>query len=226
MQAAPPSDPLNDLCQSLKLNKPSEPVLENQNVFANVGGDWHMGVVVSVRNDALQRMTYSIRVNQGVYDLPRERICPHVHSVPKQQALRGLPRWQPGIFRKLRKSSQAASTRESPANGSSQTPALPSAAAGLPLNTQQTEDGEGRPLAQAVVEGVTGGVGSDSVSSDDSAWSARHSDDSSGLPAPYDLEMHASVHRSGSKDILAVGLAATCRKLLASVCLSEEPAAS
>jgi hypothetical protein len=163
-----------DLSQSLKLNKLAEPVPENVPVLANVGGHWQMGMVISARSDTQQHMMYSIRFQHGIYDLPRDKICPHVPSQAKQ-ARRRLPRWQPGIFSKRSKPPPPTS----PATASaSSAPALPSAAAALPSGPQEQEreTGDGT-TTQAVAEGVLSLQ--DSLSSNNSAWSLQESRESS-----------------------------------------------
>jgi hypothetical protein len=131
---------VGDLAQSLKLNAVDKPVAEKQPVFAKVNGDWHVGVVLSVRSDAQQKLVYSIRVQHGVHDLRRDQICPRVQAPKKRRA---LPSWKPKFLNNFQRSKAA-----SPSDTAEQPVCFPSAAAALG-EEQGPREGE---MASAVAE--------------------------------------------------------------------------
>lgn len=139
----------DDLAQSLRSNKKAASIAEQQPVFAKVGGDWQMGVVVNVRNEG-QQMMYSVRLQHEVHDLVRDDLCPRVKG-PKK--LRGLPRWPQGIFSKFQRpksSTPVAGSGTAAAADSAELPQnLPSAAEAL-SQTPERQDSAAAPVGEAV----------------------------------------------------------------------------
>ena len=78
MRSAPQAWAVEELVASLKADTKSEPLLDEQAVFARVDGQWKAGHVV-MRHPGCTR--YSVLVSSSVYDLDRDALCARV-SLP------------------------------------------------------------------------------------------------------------------------------------------------